>query len=314
MTGTDSPEHSVSLPIRPAQGRPPKSKGIAGTRLGTVALGAAPAFILVVLFVGGSIAQAIRLSFSDWGGIGPVRWSGLDNYVTVLGDATTYASLWTTLVFAGLSSAGTIVIAALLAARVSAGVRGSTVYRVVWFLPGIAPAAAVSIFWASTFQPGSGALNVILGALGLGSDHAWLAQGSTALWPVIIVTVWASVGFAFLLLLGAMEQIPISVYEAAHVDGASPARQFFSLTLPLVRPVIIMAGMLEFIWNFNGFTIVWAMTRGGPGNSTAILPVLVYKQAFQFTQFGPATALAVVGGVILIALGLIGIRASQSRQ
>jgi ABC-type sugar transport system permease subunit len=122
------------------------------------------------------------------------------------------------------------------------------------------------------------------------------------------------VGFAFLLLLGAMEQIPVSVYEAARIDGASPVRALFSITLPLVRPVLAVTAMLELIWSFNGFTTLWAMTQGGPGFATSILPVQVYKEAFQQTEFGPASAMAVMGGLILIVVGAIGLRLSQSKQ
>ncbi len=303
-------ERATSSAVRREPGR---------RRYGTVSRRAAwwavaPALVLITVVVGGAIAQAISLSLSDWRGIGPVEHIGLDNYGSILSDAAFWDSLLLTCLYAGASTVGIVAIATLLAAAVSANVRGSRFYRVVWFLPGIAPGVAVAIFWVSAFQPRFGAINEILASLGLPSDTALLAGRHTAIIPVIVVTIWAGVGFAFLLLLGAMEQIPPSLYESARIDGASAVRQFWSLTLPLSRPVLITTLLLNFIWAFNGFAIVWTMTRGGPGHATATLPVLIYEWAFKFADYGPATAMAVLSGILLVAIGAVGIRVSRSAQ
>jgi ABC-type sugar transport system permease subunit len=219
-----------------------------------------------------------------------------------------------TVEFAALSTVGIVVLATLLAAAVSAGVRGSPFYRVVWFLPGIAPVTAVGIFWSQAVAPELGAVNVVLGWLGLGDTHAWLSQTSTAIYPTAGAAIWAGVGFAFILILGATEQIEVSVYEAATIDGARRVRQFFSITLPLIRPVLAITIMLEFIWAANGFTMVWAMTGGGPGDATTTLPVLIYLKAFQFSDYGLASAMAVLSGAVLFLLGLVGLRMSDSAR
>jgi len=111
-----------------------------------------------------------------------------------------------------------------------------------------------------------------------------------------------------------MEQVPISLYEAAKIDGASGVRMFFAITVPLIRPVLTVVALLELIWTFNGFTVIWAMTMGGPGYATSTLPVLVFKEAFQDLNFGLASAMAVVGGVILMIVGIVSLRVGQSRQ
>lgn len=297
-------------------GRRPKKRraGFVGSRRITLALTISPAILLMILFLGIPAIQGIRISFSSWTGFGDVDFIGLDNYIKVIRDSPFLASLQTTALFASMSTAGIMCIATPLAAAVSARMRGAAFYRVVWFLPGIAPVAAGGVFWATAFQPHQGIVNVFLGAVGLGSDHAWLASENLSIYPTIFVTVWGSVGFAFLLILGAMEQIPVSIYEASRVDGAGAFRRFFSVTLPLVRPVLVVTAILELIWQFNGFTVIWAMTEGGPGYATSILPVLVYKLAFQELSFGPASAIAVMGGAILIVIGLISLRLSRSRQ
>jgi raffinose/stachyose/melibiose transport system permease protein len=273
-----------------------------------------PAVILIIGFLGVPAVQGIRIAFSDWAGFGPVDFIGFGNFVEAIQNTPFIGSLGITAVYAILSMVGIVVIATLLAAAVSARVKGSPLYRVVWFLPGIAPVAAVGVFWAVAFQPNTGIVNVMLGAVGLGGNHSWLASENLSIYPTIFVTIWANVGFAFLLLLGAIEQIPVSTYEAAKIDGSNAIRTFFFITLPLIRPVLAVTAILELIFQFNGFTIIWAMTQGGPGYATSVLPVLVYKEAFQQVNFGLASAMAVMGGFILIVVGLISIRLSRSRQ
>lgn len=288
--------------------------GIVGSRRSTLALTVLPAVLLMVLFVAVPAIEGLRISFSDWSGFGSVDFIGFDNYVDAIQNSPFLGSLLITAIYSVASMVGIIVIATLLAAAVSARMKGAAFYRVVWFLPGIAPVTAAGVFWAIAFQPKTGIVNVFLGAIGLGNSHAWLASPNLSIYPTIFVTIWANVGFAFLLLLGAMEQIPTSVYEAARIDGSGPVRTFFELTLPLVRPVLAITAVLELIFQFNGFTIIWSMTQGGPGYATSTLPVLIYTQAFQLTHFGLGGAMAVMGGVLLIIAGLFSIRLSRSRQ
>jgi raffinose/stachyose/melibiose transport system permease protein len=276
-------------------------------------LAASPALLVMIIFFAVPVVDGLRLSFSSWGGTGPIAWVGLENYRQTFAGGFS-STLWLTLKYSVLCTAGTMIIAALMAAAVSFGAKGSRIYRVIWFLPGIAPIAAVSVFWASAFQPTSGVIDSITGAIGLGDTHAWLSSPTLAIYPAIFVTIWASVGFAFLVLLGAMEQTPVSLYEAARIDGASWPRIFYSITLPLIRPVIGVLGLLEAIWSFNGFTTIWGMTQGGPGFATSTVPVLVYEEAFRQSDFGLASSMAVIGGAILVVLGVVVLRISRTRQ
>jgi ABC-type sugar transport system permease subunit len=298
----------------PTKRRKSNGSGIVGSKRLTIALTVLPAVLLMVIFVAVPAIEGVRISFSDWKGFGDIDFIGFQNYIDALTNSPFLGSLWTTAVYSVLSMVGIILIATLLAAAVSARMKGSAFYRVVWFLPGIAPITAAGVFWAISFQPKTGIVNVFLGAIGLGNTHAWLASPTASIYPVIFVTIWANVGFAFLLILGSMEQIPTSVYEAARIDGSSPFRTFISLTLPLIRPVLAITAVLELIFQFNGFTIIWSMTQGGPGYATSVLPVLIYNQAFQQTNFGIGSAMAVMGGILLIAVGLFSIRLSRSKQ
>lgn len=266
----------------------------------------APGVILLVVFFGLPIIDLVRSSLSEWSGIGQPTFIGLENYQAILSDEAVGSALLRSLVLGVGASLGISAIATVLAALVSGGIRGSSLYRIIWFLPAIAPPSAVAVFWALSVQPRSGAVNAFLGSIGLGDTHALLADPATAMWVIIGVAIWQGVGFAFLVILGAIEDVPVAVYEAASIDGCSPVRQFFSITLPLIRPVLSMIALLEVIWAFNGFTLVWGMTRGGPGDATAILPVQVYKEAFLFGDFGFAAAISVVGGIFLLIIGIVG--------
>jgi ABC-type sugar transport system permease subunit len=302
----------------PKQGRVFRSKkkkiGLDGTNIRSAKFALIPVFVLLFLFLGLPVINSIQLSFSRWGGLGPLEPVGWQNYTDLVADEQMRYSARITILYAFSVAIGVVAIATILAAAVSAGVRGHKFYKVVWFFPGIAPPTAVAIFWSSGFQPETGIVNTILGKIGLRDDYAWLASSETALYPVIFVGIWIAVGFAFLVILGAIEQIPISVREAATVDGANIRQQFFKITLPLIRPVMLIMLTLQIIWTFNGFTVVWAMTTGGPADSTSILPILAYKEAFRFGRFGTAAAMAVIAGIFLMIIGSLGIRLSRSEQ
>jgi ABC-type sugar transport system permease subunit len=273
-----------------------------------------PVFLLLIIFLVLPIFNSFKLSLSRWGGIGPLEPVGLENYKYLLSNEQMLYSARITFFYAFSVALLVVTIATLLATAVSYNVFGHRAMKIIWFFPGIAPPTAIAIFWSSSFQPETGIVNTLLSKVGLGGDHAWLASSDTALYPVVFVGIWAAVGFTFLVILGSVEQVPVSLREAAVVDGANIIQQFIKITLPLIRPVLFTMLTLQIIWTFNGFTLVWAMTNGGPADSTAILPILAYKEAFRFGRFGNAAAMAVITGVFLMIVGTIGIRMSRSEQ
>lgn len=264
-----------------------------------------PGVVMLVLFFLVPTISLIRLSLSRWNGLGQPAFIGGGNFSMSLGSSDFQRSVLNSILLATVSAAGIVAIGLSLAWLVSDQIKGAKNYRALWVLPSISPAAAVAVFWALSVQPQSGVINQLLGSVGLGANHAWLSDSSTAMWVVIFVVIWHGVGFAFLLLLGAMEEIPISVHEAAELDGASRWQRFFALTLPLIKPVLATVLLLNLIWAFNGFTFVWGITRGGPGGATETLPILVYRQAFLFGNFGPAAAMSIIGGLILLGTGAL---------
>lgn len=288
--------------------------GLAATNKKWAIASLVPVFTMLFLFLALPALNSIWLSFTKWPGIGSPEFIGLRNYETLLAEGRLAESVRITLLYSLVASFFIVGIALLLAVAVSSNLKGSKIYRVIWFFPGVAPPTAVAIFWSLSFQPNFGAVNAILGFFGLPTDNQWLAQSATVMFPVIFVGIWAGVGFAFLVLLGAVEGIDVSVREAAKIDGASQRQQLFQIIIPLIAPVMFTILTLQLIWNFNGFNLVFAMTQGGPGRSSEILPIFTYVEAFRYGRFGPASAAAVIAGIFLLFVGWLGIRMSRSRQ
>lgn len=293
---------------------PNKKVGLNKTNARTAWVFLTPVFILLFLFLALPAINSFRISVSRWDGVGPLKFVGLDNFRRIFADGNLSHSIYVTIFYSVSVSIIVVGMAAIMASAISSGIKGSKFMKVAWFFPGIAPPTAVAIFWSSGFQPYTGVVNKVLEFIGLRDDFAPLASEQTAIYPVIFVSVWASVGFAFLVLLGATESIPVSLKEAAFIDGANVWQHFRKITLPLIKPVLLTIFTLELIWHVNGFTMIWAMTQGGPGFSTEILPIYAYKEAFIFGRFGSAAAISVLVGIFLVALGAISTRMSRSEQ
>lgn len=291
-------------------GRVKRTSGIGWPLAVAFSLPAAAAIFAVYLvpFIG-----TIRLSFTEWPGIGDPKPVGLANYRDLLTDPSFYGSVRITILFAVVVTIGVMVLATVTAMAVRQG-RLAGMLRVIWFLPAIAPGTAIAVFWSFAFQPISGAVNGLLGLVGLGSSHAWLASPSQARWAVMAVAIWAGVAFPFLILVGAIGRISADLYEAAQLDGAVGWRQAWYVTIPMIQPVLVMLTLLQLIWSFNSFTIIWALTRGGPVESTSVLPVRLYTEAFRDFSFGAASTIGVLSSVVLVVAGLVGLRFVNSRS
>lgn len=293
-----------------------KSRRAGVSRLSTtsVLVACIPAILLLSATFVIPIFSTVRLAFSKWPGVGPVEWIGFDNFSGLFGNPDFRSSIKITFLYAILSTIGSMLSALLMGLAASRKKRSDEPLRAIWFLPAIAPGTAMAVFWTISVQPEIGILNQLLGKVGLGNSHSWLAEPSTALYVVIAVTVWASASFPFLLIVGAIDRIDPEILEAAKVDGAGELQQTRFFILPLIQPVLVMVSLLQFIWNFNGFSLIWAMTRGGPVDGTKVLSVFQYSQAFLLGDFGTASAVGVLGTVFLLTLGMVGLRFAKSRS
>jgi raffinose/stachyose/melibiose transport system permease protein len=274
----------------------------------------APALTTYILFVAIPWVHTVSLSFYDWDGVGAGTWAGLGNYREVLGDPVLIGAIEHSLLFiafyALIPIAAGLVLAAMLAQR---EIRGASVARAILFLPQVVPLVASGIAWRWMYAQ-NGVVNQILSGIGLGGiTRAWLGDFTWAFPAVGLVGSWAMLGLCLVFFLTGIAKIDRSLYEAARVDGAGAVREFFAITLPSLRNEISVALTITVIAALSSFDVVYATTGGGPGTSTIVPAVLIYRLAFTDGRVGTACALAVVLS-ILISVLVLGInRLSKER-
>ncbi|AWI31560.1 carbohydrate ABC transporter permease [Streptomyces tirandamycinicus] len=273
---------------------------------------------LYTLFVVWPFVQSIYYSFTDWTGLSPeFSMVGLDNYARLMDDDVFWKSLQHSLLFALLLPVVTIGLALFFAFMINvggrprrgaavSGVRGSSFYKVAYFFPQVLSIAIVALLFQFAYNPESGAINSGLRAIGLGDvQPLWLGDPDLALWCVMAVLVWSTVGFFVVLFSAGMASIPRDFYEAALLDGASRVTTFFRITLPLLRDTIqsgwVYMGILAL--GAESFAVVQIMTTGpgGPDYSTTVLVLYVYQSAFRDGAAAYATTIGVALLIVTLA-------------
>jgi len=289
-----------------------------GPLRGRFALGfVGPALLLygaLVLLPG---LAALAWAFTRWDGIGPWTWAGLFNFKWLLLESDTFWSALSNNLFLMVVPALVVVpTALLLAAFIHRGGRGAKVFQMVLLFPNLLGGVAAALLWLNAYNPNSGLVNAVLVKFGgmLAAVHApggwvawfqafhgypWLAQDH--LYPALIpIYLWMACGFNLVLYLAAMQGIPAELYEAAELEGASPAWQFFTITLPLIREVLVVSAVFLVIGGLNAFELVWLLTNQAPSSGTHTLGTLMVSSMFQDFQIGRATAVAVVMFVLVL--------------
>ena len=245
--------------------------------------------------------SSVYYSFTDWSGIGDASFIGWQNYATLLTDpeftnALWHNVLWTLFFLVVPMAMGLFGAYALTRVR-----RFRLLFRVAYFIPYIVASVVSASIWRNLLSPDAG-LGEKLGVNLLGDRH--FALGSVA-----FVNNWAWWGFLVVVFLAAMQSINPSLYEAAAMDGASPTRQFFAITLPGIRPTFAFLGLMTIIWSFLSFDYVYILTQGGPAGSTDVLSTLLYRNAFTNLQAGYASAigviLALISGIVVASYLII---------
>ncbi|MGI5157166.1 carbohydrate ABC transporter permease [Microbispora sp. CA-102843] len=273
----------------------------------------APAVILFCLFSAYPFGRTVLLSFTDWSGLTPTfNWIGLRNYLTAFSDGVWWESVGHSLILAVLALTVMNGISLGLALALDRKIGAQLFYRTVFYLPPVLSGIVVAIIWKWIFQPYGGPLNQLVGAFGLGG-HAWLGDESTALLAVSVASMWQGVGMPFLLFLAALQAIPTELYEAARVDGAGGWRIFRRITLPLMKPTLGVVGIMTLLGAMEMFNLVMAMTGGGPGYSTEVPVLHIYRAAFEHSQFGYASALSLVFCVLMLVVASLGLRFTRRK-
>ncbi|MEV4460108.1 sugar ABC transporter permease [Microbispora sp. NPDC049633] len=260
----------------------------------------APSLIGFLLFLVAPIFGVAALSLFDWNLMGAPSFVGLDNYRELAADPDAWRSLVNTVYYVLLNIPAQTVLALLLALALNRRMRGGKVFRVAFVLPWMAMPVALGIVWSWIFDPRHGVVNQVLGMVGIDGPN-WLTDPAWAMPVIASVNVWQYTGYTMLILLAGLQAIPHQLYEAAAIDGTTPAQRFFMITLPLLRPSLFFVLVTNTIGSFQVFDTVFVMTQGGPGGATDVLNFHIYQQGFQLFRAGFASALAMVlFGLILL--------------
>lgn len=270
-----------------------------------------PNFIGFFIFMAVPIIMGLVISFTDYNGFNQFNFVGLKNYLTMFEDEYFRVSLKNNIVYTLVTVPGTIVFALMLAMAVKQGIKGSGLFKTMFFLPNITSMVAVGIVWAMIFNPTLGPLNQILRAVGIENPPMWISSTDTALGSIMLVAIWKQAGYYMIILLAGLQSIPSQLYEAASIDGAGGIHKFFKITLPMLSPTMFMVTILCIINSFQVFDLVNIMTTGGPGRSTNVLVFRIYQEGFQKLQFGYASAMAYFLFLIVMIVTLIQFRGQK---
>ena len=269
----------------------------------------APAVLLLVVFVYYPVVENLRLSLYRWSPFSPREvFVGLDNYATLRADPVFWSSLFNNAAYAVVSVVfqvgGGLVLAAVLEELVRGRLKG--ILRTIYFVPAVLSLTITGLLFQFMYNPQIGLVNGLLDVLGLDAwKHSWLGESATAIWAIIAMSQWQSVGYVMVLFIVAMQRIPRELYEAAYIDGASRVQAFFKVTLPLVREMTLLAMIITVSGAFLVMNEVWVMTAGGPNNASHTLGTWLYKSAFFNDQMGYAAAIAVVIFLITMTASIL---------
>ncbi|MFO7244273.1 MAG: sugar ABC transporter permease [Actinomycetes bacterium] len=253
----------------------------------------APAVIVIVLLLLVPVGFTIYLSFHEWsGGNNSPEWVGLDNYQRSLTDGRFWGSVVRTAYFVVLSVGLQILLGIAAALIFHRQFRGRGIARAFFMFPMIATPAAIALVWKMMYDPTIGVLNYLTQAAG-GPQLLWTSDARLVIPALAIVDTWQWTPLVMLIVLAGMSALPHEPYEAARLDGANELRIFTSITLPLLRPVIIVAAMFRLIDCIKTFDIIMIITAGGPGHSSETLNLYAYHQNISFLHFGYGSALLV---------------------
>lgn len=278
----------------------------AQARLGVALV--APLLLLVIVFFLLPLLNAIYYAFVDFDGLNPAPpFVGLDNFAELFTDPALPPAFGNNIVWIVIGTVAPLAIGLVLALLLWNVRRGTTLYRLSFFLPYVLPGVAIGVVWGWIYDPLRGWLNEALQVVGLGdAATGWLGNPDTALYAVLATAVWATTGFVLIIFLAALRNVDIELVDAATIDGASQLQRLWYVILPQIMPVFLMVTTITLIGGFSVFDIIFIMTGGGPAGATEVLGTYAYSNAFQLSRisYGTTLALAITVLAIPFAMGL----------
>ncbi|MGH2561655.1 MAG: carbohydrate ABC transporter permease [Thermomicrobiales bacterium] len=271
---------------------------------------AAPALLLIAVFTLYPFARAAYESTRIASPIFPPRYVGLENYRDTLASDYFLDAALTTLRFAAITVPLLVVFGVLVALLLNESFIGNTALRIGMLLPWAIPATVAGLIWKWIFLDSWGALNALLYALGIIDGYIqWLGTPRLAMMAVVIVFVWSQLPLAAIFLLAAVQAIPDDLYQAAALDGAGPLGRFRAVTLPSIRPMLVIVALFELLMAITNFDVVYSLTQGGPGTATTMLTYFTWSESFKQLDFGQGSALAILIALASLAAILVLVRA-----
>jgi raffinose/stachyose/melibiose transport system permease protein len=290
-----------AAPLAPLRSHP---RDVRAGQHGPVAWMVLPALTFFLVFALLPLFGVLALSFTRWDGLGSIHPAGIVNWRSVLSDSDLLHSLWVTFEVMAYSWVVQTPISLLMGVFMAGRQRYRAVLAVFYFIPLLLSAAAIAVTFKALLDPNFG--------LGPGLHSAlltqnWLGQPALAMGVIVFIVSWQFIPFHSLIYQGAVRQIPQSLYEAAALDGAGRMRTFFSITLPQLKHTIITSSTLMVVGSLTFFDLIFVLTEGGPGDSTRVLALDMYRRGFGANEMGPASVIAVI--LVLVGLGIaIGLR------
>ena len=265
----------------------------------------APFFLVYVLFLLWPIVGALWTSLFDSSlGATDGGFRGLGNYGELLSDGDFWAAMWHTLFFTLLSTPPLVLLAMGLAMLVDRALPAQWLFRLAFFAPYVLPVSVVVLLFNWMFQPGFGLFNGTLTWLGL-AEVNWLGSEGTAMISVVLLTVWWTLGFNFVLYIAALQDIPKEIYEASRVDGASTLQQVRRITIPMLAPTTMLVVVLQVIASLKVFDQIYLLLQGGPNYATRPAVQYIFESAFTQYRVGYASALSMVFFLAIILVSLL---------
>lgn len=273
----------------------------------------APAFILFAIFMVYPIIYSFLLSLQT-NRDGEQVWNGINNYTKLIGDELFQKALFNTFIILIIQVPIQLILAMLLAVALNSQIlRGRTIFRAIYFLPAITGLAAVSVIFRILFADPDGIVNSFVSIFGFGPIHWTLDEFWNRVLLILAIT-WRWTGYNMVIYLSGLQGIPSDLYEAAAVDGATWRTQFFRITLPLMRPIILFTTILSTIGTLQIFDESYLLTNGGPQNATMTVGFLLYRTAFRQADFSYASTIAYGLVVIIVVLSIIQFRFAGERE
>ena len=268
-----------------------------------------PVIVMNLIFFCLPFLQSLAMSFFEWPLLGEKTFVGLGNYQTLLADDQFRTSLLFTMKYTLFVTPALFLMAFILALLIDGKFKGVTLFRTIYFSPVVISMTSCSLIWLWIYNDLYGILNYILQKLHI-IDEAilWMGSEKTSLPAIVFMITWNMAGFSMLIILAAFQSVDTEVYESAAIDGASKARQFFHITLPIIRPQVGLALIMSVIGSVLAFEQFLIMTKGGPTETTTTLVHYIYNTSFKYYNFGYGSAMTIVLLLIMLALSFAQMR------